>query len=156
MGVGVWDMLLEGQSICSGRGREGVARPPKWPEGPPTGGRRPPEAFHSYFWGQIHGFEFFLRSRIFLDAFNGFPTCSRESLIFFRFLGFFYIFLRTARPKNAKTPEIFFAIGRKTEYTGSELSTSWSFLLFTIIFQNAYFGLWRPWNPIWARRNHYF
>ena len=30
----------------------------------------------------------------FLDAFWGFPTCWRDSLIFFRFLGFFYIFLR--------------------------------------------------------------
>ena len=102
----------------------GSPDPPSGPKGHPkaAAGRR--RQFFCYFYPQIHGFEFFLRSRIFLDAFFGFLTCSRESLIFFRFLGYFYIFLRTARPKNAKTPEIFFAIGRKTEYTGSELSTS--------------------------------
>ena len=80
--------------------------------------------FFKNFSPQIHWYEFFLRSRIFLDAFFGFPMCSCEPLIFFRFLEFFYIFLRPARPKNAKTLKNFFVSGRKTEYTGSDISMS--------------------------------
>ncbi len=55
------------------------------------------------------GLNFFSRSRIFLDAFFGFHVCSRDSLIFFRFLGSFYIFLRPARTWNMpKTWNFFF------------------------------------------------
>ena len=75
----------------------GSPDPQSGPKGHPkaAAGRR--RQFFKYFSPQIHGFEFFLRSRIFLDSFFGFPTCSRDSLIFFRILGFFYIFLRPAR-----------------------------------------------------------
>ncbi len=69
--------------------------------------------FFCYFYQQIHEFEFFLRSRIFLDAFFGFSVCSRGSLNFFRFLGFFYIFLRPARTWNMPKTWIFFLMWSK-------------------------------------------
>ena len=70
------------------------------PKGHPKAASCRRRLIFKYFYWQIHGFEFFLRSRIFLGAFFRIPVCSRDSLIFFIFLGFFYIFLRPARTWN--------------------------------------------------------
>ena len=78
----------------------GSPDPPSGPKGHPTAAAGRRRHFFCYFYAQIHGVGFFLKSRIFLDAFFGFHVCSHDSLIFFRFLAFFYIFLRPARTRN--------------------------------------------------------
>ena len=84
--------------------------------------------FFGYFSPQIHGFEFFLRSRIFLDAFSGFSTSSCDS--------------KNEEPSRA-TQTLFFLISRPFGFDYYLFNHS-LFLFFRFILhsltKNPYFG----------------
>ena len=97
MGVGVWDWLLQGRSICSGGCDQGVARPPKWPEGPPQGGRRPPEAVFQLFSATNSWVWIFFEVQDFFGRFFWSPH------VFTRLPDFFQIFKARSTKKRENT-----------------------------------------------------
>ena len=78
--VVIW--LLQGLTIWISASAKCIGVGGKWPEGhqPAAAGRR--RHFFCYFWAQIHGYEYFLRSRIFWTLFLDFP-CVHTSPWFF-------------------------------------------------------------------------
>ena len=102
MGVGVWDLLLEGRSICSGGCDQGVARTPKWPEGPPTGGRRPPEAFFLLFFPTNSWVWIFFEVQDFFGRFFWIPHVFTRLPDFFQI---FRIFLHIFKNRSTKKRE---------------------------------------------------